>query len=255
MDALRGIEKSEDAKRKMIREINLTETLLKNGDITQDQYNTVIEFLRAEIGKYDRGSYVGFGEASIAMQSLSRDEIYSIYGIDVTAMMGRFSSFYDYNRYARFPSYSKRYTEIDYAREMTNKWSDEIPAYANTPVVYAANVGISYSADFSDLTDDQAEMIGREIGKAMDLETAKIFSGQYGSGAAEIVWNEYGGVILCECDSVDCDSRVEVTHEEYLHASGHGGYYRVTHPDCSYGVLGAYLVERGKNYHVWTKMA
>lgn len=259
--------KSEDVRLKMIGEINITEELLKNGDITQDQYNSVVQFLKAEISKYDRGAYVGFDAGSRAIQSQSRDEIKRTLGIDVSSFMSRYGSFVSNPamRVGDIGFYTGPYTSPDYrySQDAYNKltqgsWSDVDYSPESSIVLYITNVGTSYSDDLSN-TNDIEDSIAAEVSKAMnetmDRDAAKILMGQYGSGASEMIWREYGGVVLCECDDPDCDSQIDITHDEYIHASGHGGYYRVTNSECNYGVLGAYLVERGKNYRVWTKMA
>lgn len=78
--------------------------------------------------------------------------------------------------------------------------------------------------------------------------------GPMGVNAAERIWAERNGVIVCECDNADCFNVLTITKAEYLHASGDEGWYRVTSPACAHGILGARLMERQPHYHVWAKM-
>jgi hypothetical protein len=69
----------------------------------------------------------------------------------------------------------------------------------------------------------------------------------------EKILAEYGGLVLCECDDLDCAALLNITPDEYRHASGSDGVNRVTHPQCSYGVLSARLLERSDRWMVWRK--
>lgn len=82
-----------------------------------------------------------------------------------------------------------------------------------------------------------------------------VITGPLGNNAAEMLWRDYSGVVLCECDDADCAAVLEISHDEYIHASGSGGYYRITAPTCAHGVLGASLITREPRWHVWTKVA
>ena len=69
---------------------------------------------------------------------------------------------------------------------------------------------------------------------------------------AEQAWDEHGGVVMCECDNLDCERVIEITKEEYVHAST-PGYRRLTHPDCGYGIINSTLVERKPKWNIWDK--
>lgn len=71
--------------------------------------------------------------------------------------------------------------------------------------------------------------------------------------APTMIWEEFGGVIVCECDNADCFERITISREDYFKASGRGGYARLTSPNCAYGILGARLIDRAAHWLVWTK--
>lgn len=243
------------------REIGLMEVALKGGAITKAQYLEACEFLYREVAAIDRndkGSVLGFDEISRAVQSLAREEIISRYGMDLSVVMNRYASF------AVSPAMPNnmigmisRRSGLDYERQVTGQWSDE------SVLVYASGVSVDYEdvvgtiseEDILGISEKMRELVETEMYKFFTPDASKEITGPVGLNAAGVLWKDYSGVVLCECDDCDCDAVIDISRDEYLHASGHGGYYRVTSSDCSYGVLGAYLVERGDNYRVWTKMA
>jgi hypothetical protein len=86
----------------------------------------------------------------------------------------------------------------------------------------------------------------------VDTQPATRFS--MAGSAAEKVWKDYNGVILCECDnSDDCDRIIPIDHDAYIKACGVEGYYRITSADCPYGCLGYMLSGNDKHWKVWSK--
>lgn len=232
---------------KLRNELKVTDQLLKSGEITPEQHAAVSQFLSSQIKSMRADVSLGFNELEKSIQAQYQKEVYKLYGVDASGYKGVFANI------ATSKSNPKwRYTGIDYAREVTGGWSDYVPDSNTGPAgaVYSTNISVGYET-----VKDIGESVEQELNWGAILQSFRSVTGPSGVNAASVLWDEYGGIVLCECDDADCDAQIEMSREEYMHASGYGGYYRVTSSGCSHGVLGAYLVERGKGYNVWTKMA
>lgn len=112
---------------------------------------------------------------------------------------------------------------------------------------------------FSDEADGEYADPRRQYGGAgtydqlLDKSAAQPMRQPQITTAAELLWQRYGGVVLCECDDADCDREIAITHDQYIRASGREGFYRLTHSDCHVGVLGYILLERTAHYWVWSR--
>ncbi len=255
---------SDDTEIDLLRkQLDITNQLLKSGGITSEEHAIVCQFLNSEIASLSFKAFTGLVNLDKSVQSEYGKEIGKLYGADISGYKGIFSNVISSPQYTSGnPWKNYKYNgPLDYAKKYTGRWSDDA-AESDNPLVFNFEnaIVVSYPDLTGQLTDDEAVEFLDQIKTAMEQELGskgifREYVGQYGSGAADVIWKEYGGIVLCECDDPNCDAQIDITHDEYLHASGNGGYYRVTSSGCSYGVLGAYLVERGKNYHVWTKMA
>lgn len=72
------------------------------------------------------------------------------------------------------------------------------------------------------------------------------------SNLAQSVWDECEGVVMCECENMDCLRRIDITRDEYIQAS-YTGNARLTHPECSYGIVNSKLIHRTPKWNVWWK--
>ena len=72
------------------------------------------------------------------------------------------------------------------------------------------------------------------------------------SQLAQGVWDECEGVVMCECENMDCLRRIDITRDEYIKASSPGNA-RLTHPDCSYGIVNSKLIHRTPKWNIWWK--
>lgn len=78
------------------------------------------------------------------------------------------------------------------------------------------------------------------------------YGAQMDSNLAQQVWDECEGVVMCECENMDCMRRIDITRDEYIKASSPGNA-RLTHPDCSYGIVNSKLIHRTPKWNIWWK--
>lgn len=110
------------------------------------------------------------------------------------------------------------------------------------------------------LTEEELNRVAerlRSVSAGFDQASGSVFGGFYGFGKGESVaeraWEQHGGVVACECDDLDCEWILELNKTEYCAASGVGGMYRLTHPQCQVGILGYRLIERGERWLTWNR--
>ena len=111
------------------------------------------------------------------------------------------------------------------------------------------------------LTKDDFERMNRRLYE----ENARQYLGEFprmwragqeppDNSAARRIWKEREGIIVCECDDTDnCFRIINISEKDYYEASGTGGFYRLTHPDCNVGVVNYVLATRTSHWLIWTK--
>lgn len=121
-------------------------------------------------------------------------------------------------------------------------------------------IGVDWAEFNADRTGFQIEPMGSPItARVLSAEEQTLFERwaasmeMFNTQAAARIWEERGGIVVCECDDPDCFAVIEMTRDEYLHASGPRGFWRVTAAGCACGVVGYKLEARNSRYLSWSK--
>lgn len=146
----------------------------------------------------------------------------------------------------KIPATPNVYTGVDYANGLVTSIN-----------VVADSSGRIYASDSTkkiNWTKEMNEFDWEQLRKEYLSNALGRYSGSLSaySQLAKSVWDECEGVVLCECESMDCLRRIDITKEEYIQASSPGNAC-LTHPECSYGIVNSRLIHRTPKWNIWRK--
>lgn len=211
-------------------------------------------FIRRRNDLYLRYMQGGMKESEYRRQRSKLDALISAIGPSVPASEGgilvlsRISETI-FEQYGGSPGFYIRNEASDKTEKTIKSW----------PII--AGISVDWKTQLDKIVSEEYKRVITSYFGGISVDD-KVLAEAYAQGAprlmsvgsaAERIWKDHSGVILCECDNADCDKIIPIDHDAYIKACGVEGYYRITAEDCPHGCLNYYLSASDGHWKVWSK--
>lgn len=221
----RSMGKTESMRKTLRGEFDLLGNLLSSGAIPPEDYDRKARFILQAVDKLDRPwAYAGQVDFNYSGPVTYQTE-FGAFIVDEMwpdGVVGMITQAVPYGP-SPFEKYKEWFGVSDYEKLVMGQWSDD-------PVDSTENTGSPLTKDafeqtISNITKekwirvkadrDEDRRVTSALKWAMDEQERLAFMGPSGVNAAERLWQEYNGIVLCECDNPDCQVEIDLTHDEY----------------------------------------